>query len=383
MRTDWLIVGAGFTGCTLAERIASQLGQTVILLDRRAQIGGNAADEPDEHGILVHRYGPHIFHTNSTKVWDYLSFFTKWRRYEHRVLASLESKKVPMPFNLNSLEACFPPARAAALARTLLAEYGGGAKVPLLRMRASANPEIRELADFVYDTFFYGYTVKQWGLAPEQLDPLVTGRVPIRLNRDNRYFEDVYQAVPSPSYHDMFRRMLDHPRIRVLLDQDYRRMCGHMKFNRLIYTGPIDEFFDYIHGPLPYRSLRFTFTTLPQEQFQDVGTVNYPNGQGHTRITEQKYISGQTHAKTTLVTEYPEPHRPGANEPYYPVPRAENHERYQAYANEAAKLNGTVLFAGRLGDYRYYNMDQAVGRALHLFKDIADGQGSLRGCSDL
>jgi UDP-galactopyranose mutase len=369
MKADWLIVGAGFTGCTLAERITTELGQTVAIVDRRPWVGGNACDWYNEDGILVHRYGPHIFHTNSRKVWDYLSRFTGWRPYEHHVLAVVDGKTIPVPFNLNSIEASFPEVCASQLTERLLAEYGANTSVPVLKLREITDSRIRYISYYVYEKVFYGYTLKQWQLTPEQLDPLVTGRVPIRLNRDNRYFEDVYQAMPLDGYSSLFAKMLKNPGIEVLTNTDYRNVDGMIRFDRMIFTGPIDDFFDNIHGRLPYRSLRFEFKTLDQEWFQRVGTVNFPNTESFTRITEQKHITGQTTPKTTVVEEYPQSYIPGENEPYYPIPREENRERYNLYLREAERLNGSVLFAGRLADYKYYNMDQAVARALRLFEE--------------
>lgn len=372
MNVDWLIVGAGFAGCTLAERIASQLGRKVLLVERRDHIGGNAYDYHDEHGILVHEYGPHIFHTNSRKVWDYLSRFTEWRPYYHHVLAVIDGKKVPVPFNLNSLYALFPPGYALRLENLLLEHYGFGTKVPILKLRASASGELRLLADYVYEKVFYGYTLKQWELTPEDLDPAVTARVPVSVSRDDRYFQDPYQSMPRLGYTEMFRRMLRHPNIRVLLNTDYREIVEEVKFDRMIYTGPIDAFFDYMHGPLPYRSLRWERLTVDEERYQEVGTVNYPNEHDYTRITEQKYLTGQQAPKTTLMIEYPERYVPGGNIPFYPIPQPQNRELYNRYLAEARKLTKAVVFAGRLADYKYYNMDQVVARALSAFeKEVA------------
>jgi UDP-galactopyranose mutase len=374
MNVDWLIIGAGYTGCVLAERIASQLDRKVLLVDRRDHVGGNAYDFHNEHGILVHQYGPHIFHTNSKKVWDYLSTFTEWRPYYHHVLGVIEGKKIPVPFNLNSIREIFPPAYAEKLEARLLECYPYGAKVPVLKLLESTDGELKTLAKYVYDYVFYNYTVKQWELKPEELDPLVTGRVPIVISRDNRYFQDTYQSMPSLGYSAMFRRMLAHRNIRILLNTDYKEIAGAVKFNRMVYTGPIDSFFDYMYGPLPYRSLRFEFRTLDQEWFQEVGTVNYPNEHDFTRITEQKYLTGQRLAKTTITVEYPQRHEPGVNDPYYPIPREDNREAYNKYLDEVKKLGGSVLLAGRLADYKYYNMDQAAARALKLFEDEIAGK---------
>src|SRR5271167_605871 len=376
MNVDWLIVGAGFTGCTLAERIATQLNQKVLLIDRRNHVGGNAYDYHDQNGILLHKYGPHIFHTNSKKVWDYLSAFTEWRPYYHHVLAVIDGKKVPVPFNLNSLRQLFPQRYAERMEETLMEEYGFEVKVPILKMREHPNAELRTLADFIYKNVFFGYTVKQWELTPEELDPLVTGRVPVYISRDDRYFQDTYQGMPRYGYSAGFQRMLDNRNIRILLNTDFRELEGLARFNRMVYTGPVDDYFDHIHGYLPYRSLRFEFVTADEERVQEVGTVNYPNDYDFTRITEQKYLSGQKLPVSTLVVEYPQRHVPGQTEPYYPIPREENKEQYNLYLQEVEKLNGTVLLAGRLADYKYYNMDQAVAHALKLFEDCIARTGN-------
>jgi UDP-galactopyranose mutase len=371
MKVDWLVVGTGFTGCTIAERIASQLGQRVLLVERRDHLGGNAYDEYDENGVLVHKYGPHIFHTSCNKVWGYLSQFTEWRSYEHRVLAVVDGKKVPLPFNLASLHALFPSKCAAKLEHLLIEHYGYASKVPILKLRESSNKQLRFLADYVYEKIFYQYTLKQWELKPEDLDASVTGRVPVHVSWDDRYFQDSYQAMPKLGYTCLFRQMLRHPNIEVLLNTHYKEIMGRVNFKYMVSTGPIDEFFDYVHGELPYRSLRFEFTALDHEWYQEVGTVNYPNDHAFTRITEQKHLSGQTLPKTLLVKEYPQKYVSGQNERYYPIPREENRDRYKTYLKETAKLNGSVRFAGRLGDYKYYNMDQAVARALKLFEEVA------------
>jgi UDP-galactopyranose mutase len=366
---DWLIVGAGFTGATLAERVATQLGQRVLLVDRRNHVGGNAYDYHNEHGILVHKYGPHIFHTNAKRVWDYLSGFTEWRPYYHRVLAVVDGKPVPVPFNLNSLYALFPQRYAEKLEQALLENYRHGEKVPILKMRESADGDLRFLSDYIYQKVFHGYTTKMWELKPEELDASVTARVPVHISRDDRYFQDTYQAMPSLGYTALFQRMLDHPNIHVLLNADYKDVMDQVKYKRMAFTGPIDAFFDYMHGQLPYRSLRFELKTLNQPAHQEAGTVNYPNEYDFTRITEQKTLTGQDAPVTTLMTEYPQAYEKGVNDPYYPIPREENQARFRLYRQEAEKLDGSVVFAGRLADYVYYNMDQVVARALKVFKE--------------
>lgn len=377
MKVDWLIVGAGFTGATVAERLATELNQKVLVIDRRFHIGGNAYDYFDAAGLMVHKYGPHIFHTYSKTVWDYLSRFTEWRPYYHHVLAVVEGKKVPLPFNLNSLASLFPDRYARKLEDLLVRTYGYGRKIPILRLRDHSNPDLRWLADYVYQNVFASYTQKQWELTPEQLNESVTARVPVYVSKDNRYFQDTYQAMPRQGYAELFQRMLSHPNIRLLLNCDYREIEGDIQFKRMLFTGPVDAFFDFRHGRLPYRSLRFEVSTLDQDCHQEVGTVNYPNEYDFTRITEQKYLTGQRSSKTTLVTEYPSPFIPGVNEPYYPVPQEANDHTYALYRREIESLSGKVLFAGRLADYKYYNMDQAVARALHVFQNIAAQQSNL------
>ncbi|WP_321472970.1 UDP-galactopyranose mutase [uncultured Paludibaculum sp.] len=379
MTVDWLIVGAGFAGSVLAERIASVRNESVLLVDRRDHVAGNAFDTFDEHGVLIHRYGPHLFHTNSQQVWDYLSQFTEWHPYEHRALALVEGQFVPIPFNFQSLRLLWPEDAARDLQTRLIAEYGSGVRVPILRMLQHGDAAIRELARYIYDHIFAGYTRKQWDLNPEQLDPSVTARVPVQIGDDDRYFQDRFQAMPRDGFTALFRRMLGHPNIQTRLATDYRNLSPSVQWRRMIYTGPVDEFFDYRHGHLPYRSLRFEFRHHAGGPFQPTATVNYPNSEPYTRITEFKHVTGQDVAGTTVAVEYPQPHRPGENEPYYPVPRPESaaiHEKYQA---EIAALNGNPLFLGRLADYRYYNMDQVVARALKVFEEIEGGTSAGTG----
>ena len=346
----------------------------MLVVNKRDHIAGNAYDYIDEHGILVHRYGPHIFHTNSQRVWDYLSQFTKWRPYFHRVLAHVEGKQVPVPFNLTSLAALYPRAMAQRLERLLVEQYGFGVKVPVLRMMEDAPaPELVQLAKYIYKNVFEGYTIKQWGLRPEELDSSVTGRIPIYISRDDRYFQDTFQALPQAGYTELFRSLLSHPNIRILLKADYKHIRDDIQYDRMIFTGPIDEFFDYMHGPLPYRSLRFELVHTQQKQAQTVAQLNFPNEHLFTRISEFKVMTGQRAYGTTLAYEYPQPHKRGENDPYYPIPREENRDIHNLYLREAEQLGDRVIFAGRLADYKYYNMDQAVARALKVFEDIRQG----------
>lgn len=368
MKFDYMIVGAGYTGCILAERIASQLNKKVIIVDKRDHIAGNAYDYYDEHGILVHKYGPHIFHTSSKKVWDYLSQFTDWNTYMHHVKAVVEGKPVPVPFNLNSIYELFPPKYAEKLEALLIQNYGFGLKIPILKMKEVKDEDLKFLADYIYKNVFYGYTIKQWNLKPEELDYNVTSRIPVYISRDNRYFQDIYQALPRKGYTEMFSKMISHPNIRLLLKTDYREAESYIKFDKMIYTGPIDQYFDNMFGELPYRSLRFDIVNFETERYQEVGQMNYPNNYDYTRITEFKHLSQQKHPRTTVAFEYPQEYISGENDPYYPIPRPVNSELFDKYKAEADKLDGSVFFAGRLADYKYYNMDQTAGVALQLFE---------------
>lgn len=358
---DFLIVGAGFAGSVLAERLATVADKKVLLIDKRNHIGGNAYDYYDEAGVLVHKYGPHIFHTNSREVFDYLSNFTEWRTYQHKVLASVDGQLVPIPINLNTINKLY----GLNLSSEDVEDF--------FRARAEQLPEIRTSEDVVvskvgrelYEKFFRNYTRKQWDLDPSQLHASVTARVPTRTNKDDRYFTDTYQAMPLHGYTRMFERMLDHPNIKVMLNTDFKEIQDEISHKKVIYTGPVDEYFDYRYGKLPYRSLEFRFETLDQERFQETGTINYPNDYGFTRITEFKYLTGQDHKKTTVVYEFPK----SEGDPYYPIPRAENAELYKKYQTLAEQLTNT-FFVGRLATYRYYNMDQVVAQALSTFKKI-------------
>lgn len=364
---DYLIVGAGFAGSVLAERLAAGLGRQVLVVDRRDHIGGNAYDHLDESGVLVHRYGPHIFHTNAQRIVDYLSRFTEWRPYEHRVLARVDGHLVPIPINLTTLNTLFGLSMSEEEAEAFLAARAEPVEV----IRTSEDVVVNQIGRELYEKFFRGYTRKQWGLDPAELDKSVTSRVPTRTNQDDRYFTDSFQMMPLHGYTRLFERMLDHPRIDLLLGTDFKAVRGRVAYRHLVYCGPIDEFFDYCFGRLPYRSLRFEHRTLDQPQFQPVAVVNYPDPQvPYTRITEYKHLTGQQHPRTSISYEYP----CADGDPYYPVPRPENAELYRRYKALAEQTPG-VTFLGRLGTYRYYNMDQVVGQALALYQRIAQDAG--------
>jgi UDP-galactopyranose mutase len=358
---DWIIVGAGFAGSVMAERLARDRGERVLIIDKRPHIGGNAYDRHDKAGLLIHQYGPHIFHTNSEQIFEYLSRFTEWRPYEHRVLADIRGQLLPIPINLDTINRLY----GLDLTSEQLEAW--------FRERAEAVDEIRTSEDVVvsqvgrelYETFFRGYTRKQWGVDPSELDKSVTARVPTRTNRDDRYFTDQYQFMPKHGYTRMFENMLDHPNIKVMLQTDFAEIRDEVSYRRVIYTGPVDEYFDYRFGKLPYRSLTFHHATEQREWHQPVAVVNYPVQHDYTRVTEYKHLTGQTHPQTSLTYEYPS----DEGDPYYPVPRPENAERYKRY-EALAREEADVWFVGRLATYRYYNMDQVVGQALATYRRI-------------
>ena len=362
-RYDYLIVGAGFAGSVLAERLASQHDARILLVDRRPHIGGNAYDELNADGILYHRYGPHIFHTNSDQVVDYLSQFTEWRPYEHRVLADVRGQQVPIPINRTTLNALFD---LNLTTDDEAAEFLVSRAERVEDIQTSEDVVVNAVGRELYETFFRGYTRKQWGLDPSELDKSVTARIPTRTNVDDRYFTDIFQAMPRDGYTAMFAAMLDNPLIEVRLGTDYRDVRDQVEFDHLIFTGPIDEYFDYRFGKLPYRSLKFDHKTLEQEHFQPVGTVNYPSEDvPFTRISEYKYLTGQQAPRTTITYEYPA----AEGDPYYPIPRPENQELFKRY-EALGVATENVIFVGRLATYRYYNMDQIVGQALAAFRRI-------------
>lgn len=364
---DYLIVGAGFAGSVIAERLAEGLGKHVLLVDRREHIAGNAYDHADAAGVMVHRYGPHIFHTNSQRIVDYLSRFTQWRKYEHRVLAQVDEHLVPIPINLTTLNHLYGLSMNEQEAEVFLAERAE----PVANIRTSEDVVINQIGRELYQKFFQGYTRKQWGLDPSELDRSVTSRVPTRTNEDDRYFTDSFQIMPLHGYTQMFEQMLDHPNIDILLGTDFAAVRDQLDFKQLIYCGPVDEYFEFCFGRLPYRSLRFQHKTLPTEQFQAVSVVNYPDPSvPYTRITEYKHLTGQSHAQTSISYEFP----CADGDPYYPIPRPENAELYKRYS-ALADETPNVTFLGRLGTYKYYNMDQVVGQALALYQRIAQQAG--------
>jgi len=359
---DYLIVGAGFAGSVLAERLARLMNKRVLIIDRRSHIGGNAYDCYDQHGILIHKYGPHIFHTNSADIFNYLSKFTEWRQFQHRVLASVDGRLVPIPINLDTINELY----GLNLSPQGMRDYLGSVSEKREKITTSEDVVVSTVGRDLYDKFFRGYTRKQWGLDPSELDAQVTARVPVRFNRDARYFTDQYQSMPARGFTHMFGNMLDHPNITLMLNADYRDVVREIEFGSLIFTGPIDEYFNYEYGKLPYRCLEFKHETHHRPVFQPAPVVNYPNDYAYTRVTEFKYLTGQEHPSTSIVYEFPR----ADGDPYYPIPRPDNAALYKKYQALAEKTPG-VHFVGRLATYRYYNMDQVVGQALTLFSKLA------------
>ena len=367
---DYLIVGAGFAGSVLAERLAVGMGKKVLVIDRRPHIGGNAFDHYNDDGILVHKYGPHIFHTNSKKVLDYLSRFTEWRPYEHRVLAHVDDMLVPMPINLVTLSRVFGRDFSPEQARVFLDEQAEH----IDQISTSEDIVVSSVGRTLYEKFFRGYTRKQWGLDPSELDKSVAARVPARTSEDDRYFTDTYQCMPLHGYTALFKKMLDHRNIRVATNTDFDSVRDAVSYGHLIYCGPIDEFFGFRYGKLPYRSLKFRHATVDQGRFQPAAVVNYPSEDvAYTRITEYKYLTGQQHSKTSITYEFPS----ADGDPYYPVPRPENDALFRRYQLLADRTQG-VTFVGRLATYRYYNMDQVVAQALSVYDQLRIATGIQR-----
>lgn len=374
---DCLVIGAGPAGAVTARELAERGGKKVLVLERHNHVGGNAYDCLDAAGVLIHKYGPHIFHTNDKRVYDYLSRFTAWRDYQHRVVANVHGKMMPVPFNLTSLEMAYGAEKAARLEKKLVDTYGAEKKVTILELRQNDDPEVKELADYVYENVFVHYTMKQWGQKPEEIDPATTARVPVFLSRDDRYFQDAYQGIPQEGYTALFEEMLNHPGItvelgaeaadRLQLDRGGASLDGELFTGPIIYTGALDELFGRAFGQLPYRTLDFSFETLPVEWFQPRGTVNYTVSEPYTRITEFKYFSGQElPGKTTIVKEFSRAYTGAKDEiPYYAIINAENNALYERYQALAQALPHFYPL-GRLAEYKYYNMDAIVARALDL-----------------
>lgn len=375
---DYIVVGSGLAGVVMAERIATQLNKKVLLIEKRNHIGGNCYDFKDKNNILIHKYGPHLFHTNNKDVIDYLSKFTSWDIYNHEVLCFIDGKKVPIPFNFNTLYEVFPNQKAKALEAKLLETYDYNSKVPILELKKSTDKDLQFLADFIYEKIFVNYTAKQWGMKPEDMDGAVTARVPIFIGRDNRYFNDSYQMLPKDGYTKMIENMLNYKNIKIMLNTDFQEICTlkdkdfylfDKKFDgKVIYTGQIDELFDYKFGDLPYRSVNMQFETIEKDFYQEKATVNYPNDYDFTRITEFKHIHPINAPKTTILKEYPQEYVRNKNTPYYPIFTNENQNKYNQYLEYSKEFKNLIL-VGRLAEYKYYDMDDIVKKALDVFKE--------------
>lgn len=378
-----IIIGCGFAGAVAARELAEKKGQHVLVIDARNHVGGNCYDRPDEHGILIHQYGPHIFHTNISRVFEYLSRFTDWYEYKHEVVGKIRDKEIPIPFNLNSLEMVYGE-RAGHLEKLLIDNFGEGARVPILELMNHENEELQEIARYVYENVFLKYTMKQWGKSPKEIDPAVSGRVPVLLSRDNRYFQDVYQGLPLHGFTPVFEKMLDHENIEVRLGCEAKDVLtidpgaetpvlfeGSPYHGNIIYTGALDELFDCRFGRLPYRSLRFDFEHYKEAFYQSHGVVNYTVSEDFTRITEFKYLSGQLDAEgTTIVKEYPMAYAGAEGEiPYYAINNKDNDALFDKYRQLVETIPNFYLL-GRLAEYKYYNIDAIVDRALTLAEQI-------------
>ena len=378
---DCIIVGAGIAGATVARKLAEESNKKVLVLERRNHIGGNCYDKPDDHGILIHEYGPHIFHTGDEGVREFLSRFTKWYDFGHEVVAKVGDQLIPVPFNLNTLHMVYDKEKAERLEKKLIEEYGLDSRVPIMKLRESTDADVREIADYVYKNVFLYYTMKQWGQKPEEISPEVTGRVPVVISYDNRYFKDKYQSVPVDGFTPMFAAMLDHPNIEVRTGVDCSDVLdfedGKIYFEKaeftgdLVYTGALDELFDCKFGRLPYRSLNFQFEHLDQDSFQDHSVVNYTVSEDFTRITEFKFLTGQKDTDgTTIVREYPFAYTGAEGEiPYYAILNAENEALYEKYRLLTEDFDKFHLL-GRLAEYKYYNIDAMCRKAMELAEEI-------------
>lgn len=381
MNYDSIVIGSGVAGSVIARSLADQ-GKKVLVLEKRHHIGGNCYDEFDEHGVLIHTYGPHIFHTSKKHVFDYLSRFTKWYEFDHQVVANIHGTLMPIPFNLNTLHMVYDQEKADELESKLIATFGKESRVPILKLRESNDPDIQEIAEYVYQNVFLKYTMKQWGQTPEEIDPAVTGRVPVLVSYDNRYFQEPYQGMPLNGFTEMFENMLDHENITIKLNSDAKALMqidvenGRIYFENnhftgdVVYTGALDELFDCRFGRLPYRSLYFLFEHYPQDDFQGHSVVNYTVSEDYTRITEFKYLTGQHISGTTIMKEYPFAYSGKEGEiPYYAIANDENHALYHKYANLVKDIPNFHLL-GRLAEYKYYNIDAMCEKALELAEKL-------------
>lgn len=379
---DSIIIGSGLAGSVVARELAEKANHNVLIIEKRNHLGGNCFDKVDDQGILIHPYGPHIFHTHNKAVFDYLSKFTQWHLFNHQVVASVAHKLIPVPFNLNSLYQVYPEELANRMKEKLINDYGMGSKIPILTLNRNKDSEIRQLAKDVYQLIYLGYTQKQWGLTPEEVDSSVTGRVPVHISYDNSYFQDPYQGVPKQGYTKMLEQILDHPNIEIQFEVDARELLsiknqqvffsGEAFMGNIIYTAPIDELLDYRHGHLPYRSLDFCFEHHNVPDYQGYGVVNYTMSEAFTRITEFKHLTGQVALNTTIVKEYPCAYLDDQRQlPYYPILTDQNRAIYKKYQTDISDVNKFYLL-GRLAEYQYFNMDVIVERALNLSQSMIE-----------
>lgn len=362
-----LVVGAGFSGAVIARLLADK-GEKVLVIDKKNHIAGNSYDYRDENGIMIHKYGSHIFHTSNEKVWSFLKRFTDFNQYMHKVIAIIDGVHTTIPFNFNTLYDVFPESLAKRLEEKLLKNFEYNKKVPILEFQKQEDDDLKFLANYVYEKVFLHYTTKQWGVSPKDVDGAVTARVPVYLSKDNRYFQDKYQGIPLAGYTKVVEKILDHKNIQLKLNTEYKNSM-QSEYKRIFYTGSIDEFFNYEFGTLPYRSVNFKFETYDREYYQENACVNYPCNYDFTRIHEYKYYLNDKSDKTVIAKEYSEFFELGKNERYYPIPNPQNTELYNKYLQKA-KAFDNVYFLGRLGDYKYYDMDKAILRAIELFEEI-------------
>ena len=368
-----LVVGAGFSGAVIANLIADKLNEKVLIIDKKNHIAGNCYDYRDKKGIMIHQYCSHIFHTDNQKVWEFITQFTDFNNYEHKVLGMIDGIETHIPFNINTLYDVFPREKANRLEKKIITLYGSEVKIPILEFLKQDDEELKELANYVYEKIFLYYTTKQWGVAPSSVDGAVTARVPVYISKDNRYFQDKYQGIPTNGYTEVVKKLLNHPNIEIRLNTDYKNLTEN--YNRVFYTGAIDEFFNYELGQLPYRSVYFEFEEHDKEFYQNNSVVNYPCSENYTRIHEYKYYLNDKSKNTVIAKEYSENFELGKNERYYPIPKDENKELYEKYLEKAKDLKN-VYFFGRLGYYKYYDMDKAIARSIEVFESL-DKEGDF------
>ncbi len=368
-----LVVGAGFSGAVIANLIATKLNEEVLVIDKKSHIAGNCYDYRDNNNIMIHKYGSHIFHTNSEKVWKFVAQFCDLNQYMHKVYAVIDGIQTTIPFNLNTLYDIFPQKLAQRLEDKLLSNYKYNSKVPILEFQKQdikeQDDDLKFLADYIYEKVFLNYTKKQWGVKPEDIDSIVTARIPVFISKDNRYFQDIYQGIPIDGYTKLVEKILDFPKIKIELNKDFKEIKDVSSFKRVFYTGAIDEFFDYELGQLPYRSLEFKFEEKDCAFYQKNSVINYPCNYDFTRIHEYKHYLNDKSDKTVIAKEYPKIFKLGENERYYPILNEENTSLYNKYLQKSKQYKN-VYFLGRLGDYKYYDMDKAILRAIELFEEI-------------